>query len=101
MNTKFPTYEEFEQLLIEKHRLEQALKRRAMIYQAEAKENAARAFGKPLDYYYNYSYAEWSKVSEEYVKKEQKVIEECIKMGIPGNMPFSEFPYFREQMGLN
>ena len=81
--------------------LQDRIKNLSMIYQLDAKQEAALAFGKPIDYYYHFSYDEWMKVSGELVKKRNKVMGECIEMGIPGDMPFSEFPYYREQMGLD
>ena len=35
------------------------IRRRAMVYQAERKEEAAKRDGKPADYYYYLSYQEW------------------------------------------
>jgi hypothetical protein len=76
-------------------------KRRSMIFQIGSKEEAARAFGKPLDFYYHFSYEEWSKVSRRLVRKRLRVMAECVKLGIPGNMPFNDFPHYRKKMGLN
>lgn len=81
-----------------KHRLETAL--RAMVYQVDSKEEAAAAFGKPLEYYYNLPYEQWSLVSKRLVKKRERVMKECRALGIPGNMSYSDFPHYRRRMGL-
>jgi hypothetical protein len=57
--------------LQECHALEQKLKARGMIYQAGAKEEAAKAFNRPSDYFYNFPYAKWSRVSRWLFRKEQ------------------------------
>ncbi len=90
----------WEETLQLKGKLEKAIKERCMIFQVSAKEEAAQAFNKPIDFYYHLPYSEWCEVSKQLVLKRDKVCVECVKRGIPGNMPFSEFPYYREQMGL-
>lgn len=42
--------------------LRDELKRKAMIYQCEEKEYAAKRQGFPLDKYYRWSYVRWAKV---------------------------------------
>jgi len=39
--------------------IRQALKRRAMIYDVEAKEKLAAEHGKPIDTYYHLDYESW------------------------------------------
>lgn len=90
----------WEQILEVKHELEALKKHRAMIYQVEAKEAAAKAFGKPIDYYYHYSFDKWSVISRKYQAKMEKVMAECHRLGIPSDMPYSQFPHFKKQMGL-
>lgn len=53
----------FRQLLQAKDELEKALRERAMIYQVEAKEEAALLFDLPLDFFFRLSYDKWSSVS--------------------------------------
>lgn len=42
--------------------LKRSLKARAMIYQVEAKERAAKRDGLPFDAYYDLTYKEWERV---------------------------------------
>jgi hypothetical protein len=84
-----------------KGELERAIKARSMIYQVHAKEEAARAFDKPLDAYYHLPYTEWAKISRKFVRKQNRVMAECRRLGIPGDMPYSDFPHYRKKMGLN
>jgi hypothetical protein len=60
------TYEEFMANLHEYNRLKDELKRRAMIFQADDKERAAKHFGKPFDAFYDLPYTEWAKVRSQY-----------------------------------
>jgi hypothetical protein len=50
--------------------LKRELKRRAMIYQAAAKERVASANGLPFDAYFDLSYEEWGEVWREYKEKQ-------------------------------
>ena len=77
------------------------LKARSAIYQIDAKESAARAFNRPLNHFYHWPYRHWVKVDRMYTAKMQRVMNECRHQGIPGNMPWGQFPYFRQQMGLD
>lgn len=90
----------WEQTLTELHRLQTAVKARSMIYQVDSKEEAAQAFNRPLDYFYHWSYRNWSRVSKMLVCKRELVMNECVALGIPGNMPFSQFPHYQQRMGL-
>ena len=47
-----PAYLRFSEILETKHRLEDALKARAMVYHADWKERVAGKLGKPLNYFY-------------------------------------------------
>lgn len=44
--------------------LRDELKRKAMIYQCEEKEYAAKRQGLPIDKYYNWSYVRWAKIRD-------------------------------------
>ncbi len=91
----------WEQLLELKNEMDKANKARSMIFQVSSKEEAAQAFGKPLDFYYHMPYDQWSEVSRKFVRKQNRVMAECRKLGIPGNMPYSDFPHYRKRMGLD
>lgn len=54
----------WQQTLDEKHQFEQAQKERGMIYQVEAKEDAASLIGLPLDTFYYIPYERWSGISK-------------------------------------
>ena len=84
-----------------KRELEKIQKARAMIFQVDAKEEAARAFRKPFNAFYHMPYARWAKVSRLLVRKRDRVIKKCLELGMPSSMTPSEFPYYREQMGLD
>ena len=62
--------------LNELHRLQQTVKARSMIYQIESKEEAAQAFNRPLNYFYHWSYRNWSRVSKMLVCKRELVMNE-------------------------
>jgi hypothetical protein len=89
----------WEELLERKHELEQILKARSMIYQVDAKEEAARAFNHPLDYYYHFEFNRWMQVQRRFKRKQSLVILECLRLGIPSDMPYIEFPHYRKRMG--
>lgn len=91
----------WEETLQLKHALEQKAKVNAMVFQYEPKREAAAAFGKPLDYYFKFSYEEWSEISKELVKKRDKVEKECIKLGIGEKTRWCDFPHYRKEMGLD
>ncbi len=95
------TFKDFESLLKEFNELKEIIKTLSAVYQIQSKEEAALAFNKPLNYYYHFSYEKWSRVSKRLVIKREKVMAECNQMGIPGNMPYSEFPHYRQRMGLD
>jgi len=91
----------FLETLEEVNRIRAKIKARCMIYQVESKEDAARAFGRPLNHFYHWPYRHWSKVSRMLVHKRDRVMGECIALGIPMDMPFDQFPHYRKQMGLD
>lgn len=77
--------------------LEAEIKARCMIFQVEAKEEASRVFGKPLNYYYHYSWQEWEKVSARMVKKMERAMTACVKAGLTKtNKPWSQIPLFNK-----
>ncbi len=94
-------YKEFEEKLIEYAQGRKFLKEQAMIFQRDSKIAAAKAFGQSFDAYFNLSYAEWSKISMDYIKKQEEVMVLCQLAGISDTMPYSSFPLYRKLMGLN
>lgn len=72
-----------------------ALKERAMIYQADRKEEIARAKGLPPDTYFDMPYAEWGKIDKEFSKEEAiaGVHAKADELGIPwdNDEKFMEF----------
>lgn len=61
---KMTPVERIRQILIEVQPLREEIKRRAMIYQCEEKEYAAKKDGKPFDAYHHLPYAEWSVIRD-------------------------------------
>lgn len=55
--------------------LQASCKARAMIYQADAKEEVARHNGVAFDTYYNLPYAEWAAVYRKYHEEQYGPIE--------------------------
>lgn len=80
-------------------KIEESRKKKSFVYDVEAKENAARAFKRPLDHFYNWPYRHWIKVSKMLHTKRVCVERQCLAMGMPVNMAWINFPYYREQMG--
>lgn len=90
----------WEQTLELKAAHDKARKERSMIFQVNAKEEAAQAFKRPLNYFYYLPYVKWARISRAFTRKQNQVMTECRKLGIPGNMPWSQHPHYRERMGL-
>lgn len=51
--------EEFREPLREVSRLRAAVKERCMVFNAVGKESAARHFGVDLDFFFDFSFAQW------------------------------------------
>jgi len=50
--------------LMEIEVMRQAIKQRAMLYQADWKERQAEAEGKPFDFYHHMPYVQWDKIRD-------------------------------------
>lgn len=68
------TWDEYEALLKQKQAAQDELKRLSMIYQVQAKQEAALAFRKPIDHYYHFSYKAWCRVSKRFFELQNKVL---------------------------
>ncbi len=90
---------EINTFFIECLKLEERRKIRSSIYDLVAKEDAARAFKRPLDHFYNWPFRHWIKVSKMLCARRKQVEQECLAMGMPHNTSWINFPYYRKQMG--
>jgi hypothetical protein len=83
--------------------LKDELKARSRIFNIDAKERCAIAFGLPVDTYYEYSYIEWGKASERFqflMDEQSRQIEEYANWEDPevlkelgGNRPIRNMAY--------
>jgi len=58
-------YQEFREELDHVNDLKDELKRHNMVFQVQYKRDLAQFLGLPLEYFYSYSYQDWSTVSEQ------------------------------------
>jgi hypothetical protein len=83
--------------------LKDELKARSRIFNIDAKERCAIAFGLPMDTYYEYSYVEWRKASERFqflLDEQSRQIEEYadwedseVLKVLGGNRPIRNMAY--------
>ena len=77
------------------------IKARSAVYQPSLKEEAAQAFGKPLDAFYDLPYDEWAVTRQMFNEAQEEAFSLCRGAGIPDDLPYSEFPLYRQLMGLD
>lgn len=86
-------------LIAETNVLREKLRERTMIYQVDLKEEAALAFRRPLNHFYDWPYYRWERVRTAFLRKQTRVKEECLAAGMPRNKPWIDFPLYRARMG--
>lgn len=78
--------------------LSAVVRQRAMVYQCEDKERAARFFRRPFDTFYDLPYKRWARVRAWYVRRETQAIRAFYARDTTGGRP-CDCPIFREAMG--
>jgi hypothetical protein len=62
--------------------MKEALRKRAMVYQVDAKEQAALDNGLPITAYYNLPYSEWAVISAEIADDNKAQSEHCERVAL-------------------